>query len=109
MDGIGDQLKRTRRAATVSVAGDQGAPVGSIKLTPIPKAPEPTNLRKLKKAVRARWGVVPLIDILKEVVLRTDCLRPVTSVADCGHRPEETPAQRLPLGIYAYGTTARSS
>ncbi|WP_245547387.1 Tn3 family transposase [Nocardia brevicatena] len=77
---------------------------GAIKLTPIPKAAEPRNLRKLKRAVRTRWGVVPLIDVLKEAVLRTGCLRAVTSVADRGHLPEEVLAERMLLGIYAYGT-----
>jgi hypothetical protein len=77
---------------------------GAIKLTPLSKAPEPVNLRKLKKAVRTRWGQVPLIDIVKETVLRTGCLKSVTSVADRGFIPEDVLAERLLLGIYAYGT-----
>jgi TnpA family transposase len=77
---------------------------GAIKLTPLSKAPEPVNLRKLKRAVRTRWGQVPLIDIVKETVLRTGCLRSVTSVADRGFIPEDVLAERLLLGIYAYGT-----
>lgn len=77
---------------------------GPIKLTPISAAPEPKNLRKLKQAVAARWGVVPLIDMLKEAVLRTGCLRTVTSVADRGNLPEDVLAERLLLAIYAYGT-----
>ena len=55
---------------------------GAITLTPLAAAPEPRNLRRLKQAVHTRWGVVPLIDMLKEAVLRTGCLRGVTSVAD---------------------------
>lgn len=77
---------------------------GAIKLTPLPKAPEPRNLRKLKSQVGTRWGVVPLIDMLKEAVLRTGCLRAVTSVADRGNLPEDILAERLLLAIYAYGT-----
>ncbi|MGV9584321.1 Tn3 family transposase [Nocardia farcinica] len=50
------------------------------------------------------WGVVPLIDIVKEAVLRTGCLRAVTSVADRGHLAEEVLVERLLLAIYAYGT-----
>ncbi|MGV9865705.1 DUF4158 domain-containing protein [Rhodococcus koreensis] len=57
---------------------------GPIKLTPLPPVAEPRNLRKLKNQIQTRWGVVPLIDILKETVLRTGCLRAVTSVADRG-------------------------
>ncbi|WUV44930.1 Tn3 family transposase [Nocardia vinacea] len=77
---------------------------GAIKLTALPKAPEPRNLRKLKSQVGTRWGVVPLIDMLKEAVLRTGCLRTVTSVAGRGNLPEDVLAERLLLAIYAYGT-----
>jgi Tn3 transposase DDE domain len=45
-----------------------------------------------------------LIDILKETVLRTGCLRAVTSVADRGTLPESALAERLLLAIYACGT-----
>jgi hypothetical protein len=44
---------------------------GTIKLTPLDAVPEPRNLRRLKQAVQARWGTVPLIDMFKEAVLRT--------------------------------------
>jgi hypothetical protein len=47
---------------------------GPIKLTPLDAAPEPRNLRALKAEIRTRWGTVPLIDMLKEAVLRTGCL-----------------------------------
>jgi Tn3 transposase DDE domain len=77
---------------------------GAITLTPLAAAPEPRNLRRLKQAVHTRWGVVPLIDMLKEAVLRTGCLRGVTSVADRGNLPEDVLAERLLLAIYAYGT-----
>ena len=77
---------------------------GPIKLTPLPPVAEPRNLRKLKSHIQTRWGVVPLIDILKETVLRTGCLRAVTSVADRGTLPENVLAERLLLAIYGYGT-----
>ena len=77
---------------------------GPIKLTPLPPVAEPRNLRKLKSHIQTRWGVVPLIDILKETVLRTGCLRAVTSVADRGTLPEDVLAERLLLAIYGYGT-----
>jgi hypothetical protein len=63
-------------------------PAGAIKLTPLEAAPEPRNLRRLKGEVLARWGTVPLIDMLKEAVLRTGCLAAVTSVAGRGAIPE---------------------
>jgi hypothetical protein len=39
---------------------------GAIQLTPLEAAPEPRNLRRLKTAIRDRWGVVPLMDMLTE-------------------------------------------
>lgn len=53
---------------------------GAIKLTKLDAAAEPRNLRRIKAEVSRRWGAVPLIDMLKEAVLRTGCLSAVTSV-----------------------------
>src|SRR6266700_1067689 len=77
---------------------------GAIRLTPLDAAPEPRNLRRIKNEVSRRWQAVPLIDILKEALLRTGCLQAVTSVAGSVHLPAETLAERLMLAIYAYGT-----
>jgi len=38
----------------------------AIILTPLEAAPEPRNLRRLKAAVKARWGTVPLLDMLTQ-------------------------------------------
>ncbi len=64
-------------------------PAGAIRLTPLKAAPEPRNLRRIKNEVARRWAAVPLIDVLKETVLRTGCLQAVTSVAGSGHLPPE--------------------
>jgi TnpA family transposase len=77
---------------------------GAIKLTDLDAAPEPRNLRRLKTEVRTRWGTVPLIDMLKEAVLRTGCLVGVTGTAGRGDLAPEVLAERLLLAIYAYGT-----
>jgi hypothetical protein len=77
---------------------------GNIKLTPLDAAPEPRNLRLLKKDIAARWGTVPLIDMLKEAVLRTGCLTAATSAAARGDLDPGVLAQRLLLAVYAYGT-----
>ncbi len=77
---------------------------GAIKLSPLPAQPEPQNLRRIKAEVHRRWGTVPLIDILKETVLRTGCLRAVTSVATGGSIPADVLSERLMLAIYGYGT-----
>lgn len=77
---------------------------GPIKLTDLDAAPEPRNLRRLKAEVRTRWGTVPLIDMLKEAVLRTGCLASVTAAAGRGDLAPDVLAERLLLAIYAYGT-----
>jgi len=77
---------------------------GAIKLTPLEAQPEPANLRRVKAEVARRWGMVPLVDMLKEAVLRTGCLDTVTSVATGGSIPAGVLAERLLLAIYAYGT-----
>jgi TnpA family transposase len=82
----------------------EGRKSGAIILTPLQAAPEPHNLRRLKAAVRARWGVVPLLDMLTETALRTGCLNAFTPA---GHRDSINPAvlfERLLLLIYAAGT-----
>jgi Tn3 transposase DDE domain len=77
---------------------------GPVKLTDLDAAPEPSTLRRLKAEVRTRWGTVPLIDMLKEAVLRTGCLASVTASAGRGDLAPEVLAERLLLAIYAYGT-----
>lgn len=77
---------------------------GAIKLTKIEAADEPRNLRKIKNEVGRRWGSVPLIDMLKEAVLRTGCLNAVTSVVGGSTLKPEVLAERLILTIYGYGT-----
>ncbi len=77
---------------------------GAIKLTPLEAAPEPKNLRALKSEIRTRWGTVPLIDMLKEAVLRTGCLDQVTGTAGRGDLSRDVLAERLLLAVYAYGT-----
>lgn len=77
---------------------------GAIRLTALDAQPEPRNLRRVKSEVLARWGSVPLVDMLKETVLRTGCLNAVTSVTAGGSIRPDVLAERLLLAIYAYGT-----
>jgi len=77
---------------------------GAIKLTALDAQPEPRNLRRVKTEVLRRWGTVPLVDMLKETVLRTGCLDAVTSVTTSGSIRPDVLAERLLLAIYAYGT-----
>ncbi|WP_117199510.1 Tn3 family transposase [Nocardiopsis sp. TNDT3] len=77
---------------------------GAISLTPLEARAEPRNLRRLKKAVRAKWGVVPLLDMLKETALRTGMLEAFTGVGTREAITTEELWERLILVIYAYGT-----
>ena len=77
---------------------------GAIKLTPLKAQPDPPNLNALKRDMRSRWGMVALIDMLKESILRTGCLEIVSDLARGARLSPETLAQRLMLAIYGYGT-----
>jgi Tn3 transposase DDE domain/Domain of unknown function (DUF4158) len=79
---------------------------GAILLTPLDPLPEPRNLRKLKAAIRARWGVVPLLDMFTETALRTGCLDVLIPAGTrIGMSPQEL-FERMLLVIYALGTGA---
>ncbi len=77
-----------------------------IELTPLVKVDEPKLIQRLKEAVLAKWGVIDLLDILKEVDLRenlTDCF------STAGNREilnRETIRKRLLLCNFAIGTNA---
>ncbi len=77
---------------------------GAIILTPLAAAPEPVNLRRLKAAVKDRWGVVPLLDMLTETTLRTGCLNAFTPLGSRENIDPDVLFERLLLLIYAYGT-----
>ena len=79
---------------------------GAIKFTEPDPQPEPKNLRKLKKAIQAKWGTVPLIDILKEAALRTPMLKALASVGTREATDDAVLLQRLLLIAYAYGTNS---
>lgn len=68
--------------------------------------PEPRNLRRLKTAIRDRWGVVPLMDMLTETCLRTGCLSAFTPAGTQNHLDPHVLFERLLLLVYAYGTGA---
>ena len=80
--------------------GNQGA----IKLTPLEALAEPVNLGRLKKTILGRWGTVPLIDALKEAVLRSKCPATIASMFGRGEGPDPRLLEKLLLVIYAYGT-----
>ena len=60
-----------------------------IKVPRLGKLPEPTSLEALKREVVRRWGVVDLLDALKEVDWLTGFTEELTTVASTGRaRPD---------------------
>ncbi|MEU7177897.1 MULTISPECIES: Tn3 family transposase [Streptomyces] len=79
---------------------------GAIKFTEPEPQKEPKNLRRLKKAIRKKWGTVALIDILKEAALRTGMLKALAPVGTREAIDEAKLLERLLLIAYAYGTNS---
>lgn len=75
-----------------------------IRLSPVPEQPKPQNLETLKKNITSKWGIINLLDILKEVDLRerfTECF------ISSGNREILSPKEiqkRLILCLFAIGT-----
>jgi len=77
---------------------------GTIRLSPLDAVPEPRHLRRLKAEVGRRWGVVHLLDMLKEADLRIGFTPEFTPVGTREVLDRAVLQQRLLLAIYAYGT-----
>lgn len=111
-----DQLKREMRQALAAlnaalpklpwVTIDGKRRSGAIKFTDPEPQKEPKNLRRLKKAIRKKWGTVALIDILKEAALRTGMLKALAPVGTREAIDEAKLLERLLLIAYAYGTNS---
>jgi len=68
------------------------------------KQPEPATLDALKAEVVRRWGVIDLLDVLKDTDFLTDCTDAFTSVATREHLDRATLRKRLLLVLFALGT-----
>lgn len=58
--------------------------------------------------VLRRWGTVPLVDMLKETVLRTGCLDAITSVTTDGSIRPEVLAELKPPSSGRLGDSSHS-
>ncbi len=110
-----EEMRREMQALNDALDGDglpwleiaPRGPHGAIRLTPLEALPEPVNLGRLKKAIAQRWGMLPLIDVVKEAVLRSGCLQVIETKAGRGGKlGPEALLERLLLVLYAYGTGA---
>jgi TnpA family transposase len=88
----------------VNIVKKKGKPW--IKLTPLEKAEEPKFLQRLKEAVLAKWGVIDLLDVLKEVDLRENFTNCFSTVGNRKVLDSETIRKRLLLCKFAIGTNA---
>ncbi len=79
---------------------------GRVRLSPLPKQPEPPNLEALRADVAARWPMTGLLDVLKEADLRLGFTDLLTTVASRQAFPSDVLQKRLLLCLYGLGTNA---
>jgi TnpA family transposase len=77
---------------------------GQMTLSPLEEAPEPRNLRRLKAEVGRRWGLVPLLDMLKEAALRVGLLEHFAPAGARESMDRDELAEKLILCLFGYGT-----
>jgi len=77
---------------------------GWITLSPLPAQPEPKHLPRLKTEIMRRWGVIGLLDMLKESAMLTGCLDCFQSTGSREALDTELLQKRLLLCIYGMGT-----
>jgi len=96
--------KAVKRGTTggVKITRKKGEPW--IAVPPVTKQPEPANLRALKEEISRRWGVIDLLDVLKDVDHVTGFTGDFTSVASRTVTDTAVLQRRLLLCLYGLGT-----
>jgi len=74
-----------------------------IKLTPSPEQAKPLNLDKLKDSIIAKWKVISLLDVLKEVDLRENITNCFNSSGNREIISREEIQKRLILCLFGIG------
>ncbi|MEV4498517.1 Tn3 family transposase [Micromonospora arborensis] len=98
------------RWADAMRAGTAGTSIGTrkgqvwISVSKQPAQPVPENLDAVKAEVIRRWGVVSLLDLLKEADWLTDLHTEFTSIATREHLAPGELRKRLLLVLFALGT-----
>ncbi|MHC0449744.1 MAG: Tn3 family transposase [Candidatus Lariskella arthropodorum] len=77
-----------------------------IQLTPLTKVEEPKVIQRIKDAILAKWGVIDLLDILKEVDLRENFTECFNTAGNREILDRETIRKRLLLCNFTIGTNA---
>jgi TnpA family transposase len=75
-----------------------------IRVPRLEKQPEPETLQALKREVIERWGVIDLLDVLKEVDYLTEFTSEFTTIATRENIPRDQLRRRLLLALFALGT-----
>jgi TnpA family transposase len=112
---IADLKKRhTAALGTLNTALKEGT-TGGVKITrkkgepwisvpPVGRQPEPTNLKALKEEISRRWGVVDLLNLIKDVDHATGFTREFSSVASRTITDPAVLRRRLLLCVFGLGT-----
>jgi TnpA family transposase len=77
---------------------------GWIRLSPLEKQLEPTNLRYLKNYIRQHWWMTSLLDIIKEVDFRVGFTDSFQSLTGQERLPRPELQKRLLLCLFGLGT-----
>lgn len=88
----------------VSITQKNGKPW--IKLTPLTKVKDPPCIERMKKAILDKWGVINLLDVLKEVDLRENFTRFFKTAGNREVLDKVTLRVRLLLVLFAIGINA---
>ncbi|WP_326642619.1 Tn3 family transposase [Nonomuraea fuscirosea] len=100
-----DRLDRAMCKGTtggVKITRKKGEPW--ISVPPLGKQEEPVGLKALKAEISRRWGVIDLLDVLKDVAHVTDYTDAFTSVASRIVIDPAVLQRRLLLCLYGLGT-----
>ena len=77
---------------------------GWIRLKPLTKQKDPTNIRYLKNQIKRRWWMTSLLDIIKEVDFRADFTGSFKSLTGQQRMPQDELQKRLLLCLFGLGT-----
>jgi hypothetical protein len=75
-----------------------------ISVPPVGKQPEPANLKALKEEISSRWGVIDLLNLIKDVDHVTGFTADFSSVASRTVTDPDTLRRRLLLCLFGLGT-----
>ncbi len=102
-------LTDSLQALNVSLPGNLAVEIlaksgGWIKVTPLTKQKEPTNLRYLKNRIKQQWWMTSLLDIVKETDFRVGFTDSFQSLTGQQRLSQDDLQKRLLLCLFGLGT-----